>query len=265
MQVILPETELWIYSCADPTLEEDAVEKVVYVVWAPPEDHAAIAVGLRGPAGEKLLEAGARGLQVNVVDDAVIPPLFAAPLEAGKPGIAALVNLWLDSARDGARGAHDDIVGGLGSSWAGYLVTESEPIVPSETAQVGARMEGFAQMVLLRRPPHLDRSAWLEAWQGGHTQVAIDTQSTFRYVQNIVARSFGPMSQDPELGEISAIVEECFPIGAMTDLAVFYDAVGDQARLARHGTLMMESVARFMEPGSPPMTWTSEYILRRWR
>jgi len=241
------------------------VEKVVYVVWAPPEEHRKVAAGLRGPAGQKLLDRSTRGLQINVVDDAVIPPLFAAPLEAGQPAIAAVVNLWLDSARDGARGTHDDIVAGLGSTWAGYLVTESEPIVPAEPPEVGARMEGFAQMVLLRRPAHLERSAWLEAWQGGHTQVAIDTQSTFRYVQNIVARSFGPMAHDDELGEIWAVVEECFPVGAMTDLAVFYDAVGDEERLKRHGALMMESVGRFMEPGSPPMTWTSEYILRRWR
>jgi hypothetical protein len=238
------------------------VEKVVYIVWAPPEDHPGIAVELRGPAGQKLLDAGTRGLQVNVVDDAVTAPLFAAPHVEGQAEIAAVINLWVNSARDGARVVHDEIVAGLGTSWAGYLVTESEPIVASAAPQAGQRMDGFAQMVLLRRPVRLDRAEWLELWQGGHTQVAIDTQSTFRYVQNIVARRFGPMAEDPELGEISAVVEECFPIGAMTDLAVFYDAVDDEERLARHSTLMMESVARFMEPGTPPMVWTSEYILR---
>jgi hypothetical protein len=239
------------------------VEKVVYVVWAPPQDHAAIAAELRGPSGEKLLDAGSRGLQINVVDDAVVTPLFAAPHVEGQLEIAAVVNLWLNSARDGARAVHDEIVGGLGTSWAGYLVTESEPIVPDDPPEVGHRMDGFAQMVLLRRPEHLTRPEWLRQWQGGHTQVAIDTQSTFRYVQNVVARSFGPRSEDGELGEISAVVEECFPIGAMTDLAVFYDAVDDEERLARHSAAMMESIGRFMEPQAPPMVWTSEYILRR--
>lgn len=236
------------------------MEKVIYVLWAPSDRRDAVTAELRGPAGRKLHELGTRGLQINVADADVTSPTFAPPPAAGALGMVGLVNLWLDSARDGARRPYDDVIAGVGTPWAGYLVTESEPIVPANPPEIGHRMEGFAQFVLLRIPAHLSRAEWLERWQGGHTQVAIDTQSTFRYVQNIVARAVGP-APDPG-GEVSAVVEECFPIGAMADPAVFYDSVGDEERLSRHMTAMMESVGRFMEEGVPPMVWTSEYILR---
>lgn len=246
------------------------MEKVIYVVWAPSEHREAVTAELAGPVGRKLLELGTRGLQVNLADGDVTRPTFAPPPEPGVAEMVGLVELWLHSARDGARRPYDDVIAGVGAGsgtgadtgvrWAGYLVTESEPIVSDDPPSVRHRMEGFAQFVLLRIPTGLSRAEWLERWQGEHTQVAIDTQSTFRYVQNIVARSFGP-APDPG-GEVAAVVEECFPIGAMTDPAVFYDSVGDDERLARHTTAMMESVGRFMEEGAPPMVWTSEYVFR---
>jgi len=97
----------------------------------------------------------------------------------------------------------------------------------------------------------------MEAWHRGQTPVAIETQSTFRYVQNVVAR---PLVPGPPW---AGLVEECFPIEAMTDLHVFYDAVGDDARLARNMERMMESVGRFTDPGQVEVIWTSEYVLHR--
>jgi len=44
------------------------------------------------------------------------------------------------------------------------------------------------QVVLLRKPPRLSHEQWLEIWLGSHTQVAIDTQSTFGYRQNVIVR-----------------------------------------------------------------------------
>jgi hypothetical protein len=95
---------------------------------------------------------------------------------------------------------------------------------------------------------------WRRAWQGGHTSVALNTQSSYRYVQNVI---FRPLTAGAPA--YSAVVEECFPIEAAGDLHVFFDAVGDDAKLARHMTAMSESCDRFMD-GVAPVAWTAEYM-----
>jgi hypothetical protein len=57
----------------------------------------------------------------------------------------------------------------------------------------------------------------------------------------------------------AGIVEECFPLAAATDLHVFFDAVGDEAKLARHMAAMAESCDGFMD-GVAPVSWTVEYV-----
>jgi hypothetical protein len=113
---------------------------------------------------------------------------------------------------------------------------------------------GFAQLVGLTRPARLSWAEWRRIWQGGHTSVAINTQSTFRYVQNVVFRAVTAGAPG-----LAAIVEECFPIEAARDLHVFFDAVGDDARLARHMAAMSESCDRFMD-GADPVAWTTEWL-----
>jgi hypothetical protein len=108
-------------------------------------------------------------------------------------------------------------------------------------------------MVALTKPAHLSWGEWRRIWQGSHTSVAINTQSSFRYVQNLVLR---PLTAGAP--PYAAIVEECFPIEAARDLHVFFDAVGDEARLARHMSAMAESCDRFMD-GSAPVAWTTEW------
>jgi hypothetical protein len=56
---------------------------------------------------------------------------------------------------------------------------------------------------------------------------AIEMQSTFGYVRNEVVRAL-----TPDAPPWDAIVEENFPIGALHDPAVFYDAVGDPRKVA---------------------------------
>ncbi len=139
--------------------------------------------------------------------------------------------------------------------WHGYLVTEAEPLrnTTTPTGRDG-RVPGFAQLVTLIRPEGLSWGEWRRLWQGAHTPVAIGTQSTFRYVQNVVFRALAAGAPP-----YAAIVEECFPAEAATDLHVFFDAVGDDARLARHMAAMSESCDRFMD-GAAPVAWTAEYL-----
>lgn len=54
-------------------------------------------------------------------------------------------------------------------------------------------------------------------------------------------------------------MEECFPREAASDLNVYFDALGDEAKLARHMAAMSESCDRFMD-GAAPVAWTTAYI-----
>ncbi|AEI82115.1 hypothetical protein CNE_BB1p06950 (plasmid) [Cupriavidus necator N-1] len=94
----------------------------------------------------------------------------------------------------------------------------------------------------LKRPPRLTHEAWLDIWHQDHTQVAIETQDDFLYVQNVVVH---PLTHGAPI--IDAVVEECFPASAMTDPHAFFDAVGDEDKLKRNSGSMMDSCNRFID------------------
>jgi hypothetical protein len=189
---------------------------------------------------------------VNVTDADLGHPFGVVP-DTGSVQILAAVSMWVDTA-EGNRVARA-LPPVADAAWHGWLVCESEP-VPNRAHPAGSdgRVPGFAQMVALTRPAHLSWGEWRRIWQGSHTSVAINTQSTFRYVQNVVLR---PLTAGAP--PYAAIVEECFPIEATTDLHVFFDALGDEARLARHMAAMSESCDRFMD-GVAPVAWTAEWV-----
>ena len=60
--------------------------------------------------------------------------------------------------------------------------------------------------------PRLSYEQWLDIWHNSHTRVAIDTQSTFGYRQNVVVRPLTYLAPP-----IDAIIEENFPPAAMSD------------------------------------------------
>jgi hypothetical protein len=231
------------------------MEKVLYLLMGQSGDLASPL----GPGGyEDLADAfrsrGGRRIQINVTDPSLGHPFGVEP-DADADQIHAVVSMWVNSV-EGAR-----VAGALppfdanGWSWAGYLVTESEPtpLPPGTALGPDGRLPGFAQMVALSRPSNLSWAEWRRIWQGSHTAVAINTQSTLRYVQNVVVRPLTPGAPP-----FVAVVEECFPIEAVTDLHVFFDAVDDDAKLDRHMAAMSESCDRFMD-GAAPVTWTIEY------
>jgi len=121
---------------------------------------------------------------------------------------------------------------------AGWEVEERTPLVAPVTEH-GERTPGLAQIAFLRIPDDLDEAEWRHRWQDLHTTVAIETQATFGYTQNRVLR--------PILGDerVDAIVEELFPMTAMTSLHDFYGSDGDDAELQRRLDRMMESVSSF--------------------
>ncbi len=233
------------------------MEKVAYLLMgAPGPITADVGRSLREATVPDMLHRGARTVQVNVLDDELGHPFGVEPAPDTDQILAAVFS-WVDTA-EGSKlaGALPD-PGPSGARWHGWLVCESEPKPNRDHPPApDGRIPGFAQLVALSRPSHQSWGEWRQTWQGRHTSVAINTQSTFRYVQNVVFRALTPGAPG-----FAAIVEECFPIEAATDLHVFFDAVGDDARLARHMAAMSESCDRFMD-GVAPVSWTSEWIYR---
>lgn len=235
------------------------MEKVLYVIAHPvgavPAD---LTKQLVGPLSDELLTLGARHVQVNVADHDVSPAgglrMAMSPAPAN-----AVVAVWVDSATDHLRAPFDDAVRATteGAELSAYLVTESVPLANTTyPAAPGARTPGMAQLAFLRRPEAMAVDDWFEVWLGSHTHIALDLQDTFAYVQNVVVRTLIPGTT-----AWHAIVEECFPAAAMTDLHVFFDAVGDDEKLARHQREMFESVQRFIDLSIIDVVPTSRYVL----
>lgn len=140
-----------------------------------------------------------------------------------------------------------------------YVVTESMVLDPSknssETTKI-KRLSGWMQLALLTQPEKLSREAWLETWLYSHTKIAVETQSTFGYTQNLVQRSL----PDTQLA-IDGVVTEHFPNEAMTSLDVFYDADNNEAKRQQKEQAMMESCARFIDFSSINVIPMSAYVV----
>jgi hypothetical protein len=231
------------------------MEKVVYVLWRPEGDSVeAFADRIRGDVARSLLDVGVRGLQVNVADDAVADAMVR--LAELDPQMEAVVSVWVETVMDSVRQPIESVLAGAASNIAGYLVTESTPLRnTTRVAAEGERTDGFSNVAFLRRPARLTREAWLDAWQNGHSQLAIDTQSTFGYTQNVVVRALTDNAP-----AFDGIVEELFPPEALTDLHAFFDAVGDDEKLTKNMTAMGESTARFGASESIDVVPTSQYV-----
>ncbi|MCB2088606.1 MAG: EthD domain-containing protein [Sphingomonadaceae bacterium] len=209
-------------------------------------DPAALAAGLR--------EAGATAVRINLRDEAVAP---AAGLvqQSGASLPDAVVQFWLPSANPARLGATDTVLARYGTVTGQWLVTESTIIANTlHPPMAGERTHGFAQMAFLTLPEGRAWADWRRIWRDGHTQVAIDTQSNFEYVQNLVVE---PLADGA--APFVAVVEECFPPAAMTDPLTFFDAAGDKAKFERNLAAMMESCARFITPGTIDVFATSQY------
>jgi hypothetical protein len=207
----------------------------------------------RGPVADALLELGVPGLSINVRDDAVRHSLMT--LTTLDPPVAAVVSLWTQQCYGDQMSAALTLLEKECDQLAAYLVTESVPLAPPGT-EIGCRTAGLANIALLRRPPELDQATWLTRWQGDHTSVAIETQSTFGYTQNWVVRTI-----TPEAPGIAGIVEELFPTEAITDLKAFFGAADDKD-LQNRISQMVASTTAFGANENIDTVPTSRYVLK---
>ncbi len=230
------------------------MEKIIYPLWKQTGQTAAeFRSQLLTGASVRLLASGARQLRVIIVDEAVAAAAGLRQQNIHEALMDGMITLWLDSAV--FRQAQDDIIAEYVADFHAYLVTESEPLVNVQhPAEPGERVEGMCEVVFLQKPARLEYDEWLDIWLNSHTQIAIDTQSTFGYRQNIVCRVLTPGAP-----AIDAIIEENFPAAAISSQHAFYAAVGDDDKCRANQKAMIDSVVRFIDFDRIDVVPASEY------
>lgn len=215
-------------------------------------DAAGLVGDVAAAVGAPLAALGVTEYLVNVRDEQVAGAMI--DVQVAPRAVLAVVRARVPVASATACRAVIDALGGLGpvSAWS---VTASEPL-PIESPAGGGRCAGMANIAFLRRPERIGREDWLRTWLEEHTQVAIDTQSTTGYTQHVVVRALTEGAP-----EIAGIVEEVFPIEAARDLGVFFDARGDDDRMAANIQQMTASTARFLDDGTVDAIPTGRYVM----
>jgi EthD domain len=223
------------------------MEKVICALWGP-------SPALLQDLPTALAEAGAKQVRINVQHETVS---CGAPLRQTwqMPQQDAVVQYWVPSANPIFHEPVLEIVARHCRRVAAWLVSESTIIPNVKHPPVdGERTDGWAQMAFLTLPKGMSLAEWRAIWRDYHTSIAINTQANFEYVQNFVVEPLTP-DAPPYVG----IVEECFPLSALTDPFVFFDAVGDPDKFQRNLDTMMESCGRFIEPGTIDVIPTSQF------
>jgi hypothetical protein len=233
------------------------MEKVVYVVWKRVgQRDGDFAAELRAELPRALAAEGARGLSISAVDDAVAP---GAKLRLGKmdPPKSAIVAFWLEQSQEVA--GCEAAIRARASKLAGYLVVESRPILnTTQRVGPGERTPGFALVTCIAPHPAISYAEFIERWYKIQRDTAIQTQSTFGYVRNEVVRALTPNAPS-----WAGIVEENFPVGALTDPMLFYDAPGDPEKFQRNVKRMQVSCDGFLAMDAIESHPMSEFVFER--
>ena len=227
------------------------MEKLVYVLQcADAGDGVALREALVGGAADAIRKAGASEISVNVHDEHVLQGAGVA-IHNRDPRVAAMVSFWMQNSDD--RGPAEEALRSLVDGLDGYLVVESRPLLHSPPK--GERAPGANLVTCITRKPGLDDESFFSCWNEEHRKVAVETQSTFAYVRNAVARPLTPGAP-----AIDGIVEESFPIEAITDPHVWYDC-DDDAEYQRRLKRMIDSVTAFLDLSVIDSVPMSEYYL----
>lgn len=229
------------------------MEKLVYLLWKNPGQAATRwRDEIRATTGPALIALGAQQVQFDCVDDAVAAGEGFRIISREPPD--GLLMFWLPTSN--FRESCEALLRECSAKIAGYLVTESCIKDGTGHCAAGRRTRGFSLIGFLQRPARLSEKEWLHVWLGSHTKVAVDTQSTFRYVQNVVTRT---LTEDAPT--LDALVEEGFPAAALTSQHAFYDAVGDEEKYQRNLQAMMDSCHRFIDFDRIDSMPMSEYFI----
>jgi hypothetical protein len=233
------------------------MEKLIYLLWNEAgKSEAEFNAALLGPVQRQLIAKGAQRLQVHVVDEAVAPGAKMR-LEMMRPMPAAVVSFWLNAAH--GRSTYEPVLEAAAPRIAGYAVSESVVLPIAETHADGERIHGFSQIALFRKLPGIAYEGFLEIWMRDQTRVGPETQDTFYYGQNIVVRALTPGAPP-----LDGIVDECYPIEALTDHLVYWKADGSEETFQAHLKREMDNVARFLDGDTVSAFITSTYRFGGW-
>jgi hypothetical protein len=240
------------------------MEKLIYLLWgddapAPGDELRDHLLRTSVPA---LLDAGVRGLSVNVHDAAAAEAPSPAPAPAGETPHVAQVSVWLDSYED--RDRTEGVLAATGRDLAGYLVVESLVDDYGSTRHAGprtwpdgTRSPGVLTVALIHRPEGLGYDEWIRRWHGTQSPVSGELQPRTRYVRNEVVR---PLTADAAL--VDGIVEEAWPSARhVADPHLFFNAADDD-ELAANVARMMDSVNACLDLGRLRSSTMSEYLVR---
>jgi len=237
------------------------MEKLIYPLWRPEAQGAdTFRDDLLAMGSTALADARLRGLRIAVADGGVAAAAHRRMATTGFPtqGLPdAMLSAWVDSAGD--RQVLEAALAPVVRQYCCYLVTEAEPLVNrAHPPAAGGRVPGMCQVVFLQRPGRLGEQEWLAIWKDSHTSIAIDTQSTFAYRQNVIERA---LSEDAPA--LDAMIEESFPAAAMSSDHAFYGVPdGDDAALQANLEAMLGSCARFIDFDRIEVIPMSEYVLK---
>jgi hypothetical protein len=219
------------------------VTKLMYALWGADLPDALHAETLR----TRLADAGATRLQLNLDDEhvsrAMRIPTFEEPINA-------IVTVWTD-------GRPADVTAALtplAERVEGWRVEERRRLDPPETYD-GSRADTLANVAVIRKPTELTQDEWMHRWMVDHTPIAIRTQATFGYIQNVAG---DPVT--PDAPYVSAFVEELFPSASIDDIHAFYGSGGSDEELNRRLTELMASVARIGADHDIDLVPTSRYL-----
>lgn len=224
------------------------MEKLIYALWDADDQY------LLTELPNSIDAQGGANIRINIQNDDVAEGSGLIQ-SRGELLPNAIVQFWIPSSNAILRKDMDMLINEHCSKCHVWLVAEST-IIPNEKHPPvsGERTAGFSQMAFLTLPPKMNWKDWRAVWRDYHTQVAIDTQSNFEYIQNLVIEPL-----DEKAPPYVAIVEECFPMEALTDPLVFFDAAGDQQKFEKNLEIMMDSCGRFIEPGTIDVFPTSQF------
>jgi len=228
------------------------MEKLVYLGWAaegrPNDEVRDQLLEVTAPA---LAAGGAVATKVSVADERVSGEGVFSFSSEGDPK-DALVSFWLEVSAD--RGWAETLLADAFETVHGYLVCESRPLVAPPPARPGDRSEGATQITCVAAHPDLTHAEFIARWQGPFCRAAIECQRTFDYVRNEVVRPLTDGAPD-----WWAIVEEAFPLDALTDPEVFYDAEGDPENLAANQARLFEAVGEVIDLARVDARFYSEF------
>ena len=231
------------------------MEKLVYLLRAAENTPGSrLRAALLDAVAGSLRAAGATNVAVNVHDEEVAQGKKVRIAKLSPP-IRAMVSFWMDNADD--RAPCEEALRAHAAALDGYLVAESVPLPNTRhVAPRGARTPGVSMVTCINRLASISYEEFIDIWHGHHKRVAIETQSTFGYVRNVVVRRL-----TEEAPRRDGIVEEAFPIEALTDPKVWYAAGDSDETLKRNLARMIDSVQRFLDLGPLESHPMSQYLL----